>query len=215
MNGIVTFRKTGIDNIPAVVSVCGHETPVWLQSDWQNGQYAQYVRMNGCGHCCCAMAAMLHGVDIDPHREIEYCVKVHGVPDEAHDWYQSAGGIAEILRSLGVSAAAYGVVADEAGIAAAGERIDRALASGHPVIFWSHPYTEANPFSTGEHYVMAVGYDEQGRILIANSGTNKTRDGVQFVDMQTVLDSLYKGSTAENTGWGCSPFSKSAGFVIV
>ena len=55
----VTFKYTGSEAIPAEVTLGEHTTPVWIQQKWEEGQYAEYVRKNGCGHCCTAMAARL------------------------------------------------------------------------------------------------------------------------------------------------------------
>ena len=69
---------------------------------------------------------------------------------------------------------------------------------------WSHP-SEAfpeNPFSKGEHYVMAVGYAADGRILIANSSESKAKEGVQFVDLQTILRALNPEAAPEDLTWG-------------
>lgn len=205
----VSFRRTGDPFIPAYVSVNGYESPVWLQKLWPEGPHTIYIRNNGCGHCCAAMAARLHGVpDIDPLAEYTRCLSLWGEPDDRHAHFITARGITQALASFGVAAKAVGVPADTDGQDALRQRIDGALREGHQVIFWSHPKPRPdgsgtdNPFSTGEHYVMAVGYMPDGRILIANSGNRVTSDGAQLCDMDTVMDCLFAGCTAQLNRWG-------------
>lgn len=213
MDNIVTWRETDNEKIFAYASLNGFETPVWKQKAFEEGPYAFYVRRNGCGHCCCAMAARLYGVEIDPYTEMETCVELWGEPEKGRDWYQTARGITEILRSYGISSSAFGVPAGEEELAETERLLDCALSSGHPVIFWSHPSGKDNPFSAGEHYVLAVGYDEDGNVVIANSGK-----GIQLCGMETVMEVLYRGATAENTEWGIDDddtIPQSGGIVIV
>ena len=77
---MVSYTFTGDENAPAIVSIGNKSTPVWIQQNWQDGEYAQYVRKNGCGHCCTAMALNLNGVKINPHEEFEHCRKMWGEP---------------------------------------------------------------------------------------------------------------------------------------
>lgn len=213
MDNIVTWRETDDEKIYAYVSLNGFETPVWKQKAFDEGQYAFYVRRNGCGHCCCAMAARLYGVETDPYREMETCVERWGEPEKGRDWYQTARGITEILHSFGISSTALGVPTGEEELEETRRLMESALSSGHPVIIWSHPYKKDNPFSAGEHYVLAVGHDKDGNVVIANSGK-----GVQLCGMDTVMDVLYKGAAAENTEWGIDDddtIPQSGGIVIV
>ncbi len=214
------FRRTGDSFIPAYVSVNGCESPVWLQKLWPDGPHTQYIRNNGCGHCCAAMAARLHGVpDIDPLVEYVRCLSLWGEPDSGHAHFITARGIAEVLGSFGVAAEAVSVPTDTAVREALRQRIDETLRAGRQLIFWSHPRLRPdggtdNPFSTGEHYVMAVGYTEGGRILIANSGNRVTSDGAQLCDMDTVMNCLYAGCTATLTGWGAVEQLPDCGGVV-
>ena len=217
----ISFRRTGDAFIPAYVSANGYETPVWLQGLWPDTEHAYYIRHNGCGHCCAAMAARLHGVpDIDPLIEYGRCLALWGEPDDSHDHFITARGITEALASFGVPSEACGVPADAAGLAALRRRIDRTLREGRQVIFWSHPKPRPdgsgtdNPFSTGEHYVMAVGYAADGRILIANSGNRVTSDGAQLCDLNTVMDCLFAGCTAQLTGWGIGKRLPECGGIV-
>ena len=210
MNEAVTFRESTSPLIYAIASANGFETPVWKQSEWTEGPYAQYVRKNGCGHCCAAMAARLYGVEIDPAMEFDTCAALWDEPDEAHDWFQTARGITEILRAYGISSSAFGVPDDEEELGMTRYLIECALTSGHPVIFWSHPTDDTNIFSKGEHYVLAAGYDEKGNVVVLNSGI-----GVQLTDLDTIMKSLYRGSTATITGWGTEEDLPACGGIVI
>lgn len=215
MEEYVTLRKNDDSLIPVYAGINGFETPVWLQSEWTEGPYAEYVRKNGCGHCCAAMAARLYGVEIDPSMEFDTCVELWDVPDEDHDWFQTARGITEILRAYGVESSAFGVPEDEEGLSMTCYLIECALSSGHQVIFWSHPYDDDNIFSTGEHYVMAIGYDEEGHVVVLNSGTRKTSDGYNLTDLDTIMRSVYRGSRASLSGWGKEDELPACGGIVI
>lgn len=215
MNEYVTIKETGDPRIPITASINGFETPVWLQSEWTEGPYAEYVRKNGCGHCCAAMAARLHGVEIDPSMEFDSCVELWDEPDEHHDWFQTARGITEVLRAYGVPSSAFGVPEDEKGLSITRYLIECALSTGHQVIFWSHPYDDNNIFSSGEHYVMAAGYDEEERVVVLNSGTKKTRQGFHRTDLDAIMESVYRGSSASLTGWGLEDDLPACGGIVI
>ena len=60
-----------------------------------------------------------------------------------------------------------------------------------------------NIFSTGYHYILAVGYLPDGQILIANSSLKATDTGIQTVSLDRLTASLYEGSTANMAmTWG-------------
>jgi len=205
---------------PAVVHAGGCSTPVWRQNRWESGPYAVYIRKNGCGHCCTAMAARLHGVDLTPAAEYEHCRNIWGAPKEVgnprQDHYMSVCGISKVLSGLGIPAVCFGV--PKTGVSEARLQILQALSAGKQVIFWSHPSPENpdNPFSAGEHYVLAAGITETGKILIANSSERAAPCGVQLVDADTVAAALYLGSCPADTTWGEPEHMENcAGFVIV
>lgn len=77
-----SYRLTGDAKIPATVSLGAASTPVWMQQLWENGEFARYIRANGCGHCCTAMAANLYGISIDPYQEYLHCRSLWGAPNE-------------------------------------------------------------------------------------------------------------------------------------
>ena len=204
--------------IPAIVKVGGASSPVWHQALWSTGEYQEFVRKNGCGHCCAAMALNLHGVKIDPHEEFTLCRKLWGEPVREQEFpqgnYQTVTGIAKILRYHGVKAECCGVPDEES----AALRISEALKNGKQVIFWSNPREDFpdNPFSAGEHYVRAVGYMEDGQILVANSSRLRAAKGVQFTDINTITRALYHGSEPADPTWGEKGNHRHcAGFVLV
>ena len=215
MSEYVTIRKNEDPLIPAYASLNGFETPVWLQSEWTEGPYAEYVRRNGCGHCCACMAARLYGVEIEPAMEFETCVELWGEPDKSHDWFQTARGITEVLRAYGISSSAFGVPEDEEGLSMTRYLIECALSSGHPVIFKSHPYDVQNPFSPGEHYVLAAGYDETGHVIVLNSGTRTTKEGFHRTDLDTLMKYVYRGTAASLTGWGTEENLPACGGIVI
>lgn len=213
------YRFTGDEKIPAVVGIGGRETPVWTQQLWDEGEYAEFIVRNGCGHCCAAMALNLFGVRINPHEEYALCRELWGAPKiDGHNGqgnFQSVSGIAKIIGHFGIAAEVYGVSTREEAAA----RIESALREGRPVIFESHPREDNtdNPFSRGEHWVMAVGYTEDGKILVANSSNRVPGDGVNLVSIATVSDALYLGADPADYTWGewRDEFLHGVGYIVV
>lgn len=190
--------------IPAIITLGKHESPVWIQSAWEDGEYAPYIRRNGCGHCCTAMAANLQGININPYDAYLLCHKLWGEPNEAigQDHFQTVAGIVKVLNHLGIAAECFGVADGKQKEAVS--HIISGLQDGKQVIFVSDPFhNPGNVFSTGYHYVMAVGFTEDGNILIANSSEKTQKGGIQAVTTQTIEDALYTGGTADpNMTWG-------------
>ena len=212
--GYATYRLTDDEFIPAYVLLGQGQTPVWRQNRWDTGEYREFIVKNGCGHCCAAMALQLHGVQLDPHEEFSLCRALWGEPQDTEGNWQSVAGIVKILRYHGVAADYFGFT-DSHDAAA---QIERALTEGKQVIFWSHPSPAfpENPFSAGEHYVMAVGYTEGGRILVANSSERAAPCGVQEVDIDTVRRALFpRDVTPGDITWGQHDLARSAGYVVV
>jgi len=208
-------------NAKMAVTVNGVSTPVWLQTHWDAGEYAFYIRRNGCGHCCAAMAARLHGVELDPHKEYELCRKLWGPPkelpdDKGQDHFQSMAGIVKVLQSLGIPAVCFGV--KEQGAKAAVEHMMAALFDGKQVIFASDPddYPD-NPFSSGYHWVMAVGFAAEGQILIANSSAKAVPDGIQLVTPEIIERALFRESVvAMDLTWGeLERLYEGCGYIVV
>ena len=209
----ISCRAGNGGTVAAYVAHGENESPIWHQSRWDTGEYREFIIKNGCGHCCAAMALCLHGVRIDPHAEFSLCRTLWGEPKEGEGNWQSVSGIVKILWHHGVSAACFGV-ADRDSAAA---HIDRALRAGKEVIFWSHPSPafQGNPFSKNEHYVMAIGYAEDGGILIANSSEKAAPSGVQTVDLDTIRRALFVGADPIDATWGLLDLPHSGGYVIV
>ena len=213
------YRYTGDERIPAVVSLGERETPVWTQQLWDDGEYSEFIVRNGCGHCCAAMALTLFGIPTNPHEEYVLCRELWGAPEivghEKQANFQSVSGIAKILRHRGIDAEVLGVPSREEAI----EKITAALRGGRPVIFESHPREENpdNPFSKGDHWVMALGYDEEGKIIVANSSNKAIGNGVNIVDEQTISEALYLGADPEDYTWGewRDEFIHGVGYIIV
>lgn len=213
---MVTYEFTGNEKIPAKVTKNGKTTPVWIQRRWEEGEFAQYVQGNGCGHCCVAMAARLHGIDIDPHEEFVLCRKLWGEPVYPQENFMSVAGASKMLNHLGVSAKPYASVDKYEAI----KNITDALDEGKMVIFSVGPYdaNPGHPFSKGSHWVLAAGYDENGKIVVANSSLRAiTQDGIQVVEPEVIRDSLYIGERLdESRTWGIQlPRALAGGYVIV
>ena len=208
---------TNNEKIPAKISVDMSTSPVWIQQLWDEGEYASFIRYNGCGHCCAAMALSLKGIRITPHEEFELCRKMWGVPDEQNGEYnyQSVSGISKVMGNFGIKCEYFGVPKGKSRDAA--KHIEDSLKDGKFVIFWSHPSEKLkdNPFSTGEHYVLAFGIDENGKVLIANSSNRTNKNGVQITDTETIEKALFEGSEPCDCTWGRADLKYTGGYVII
>jgi hypothetical protein len=216
----VKYALTSDENAPAIISVNGFSTPVWRQNRWTEGKYAVYIQKNGCGHCCTAMAARLHGVAINPHTEYEQCRRLFGEPRQdgnpAQDHFMSVSGIVKVLTGFQIQADYFGV--PENGADNAVRHILASLSEGKQVIFWSHPSENfpQNPFSQNEHYVLAAGFSEKGKIVIANSSEKAAPEGVQLVDSNAVAAALAPGSEPADITWGePEHLHNCSGYVVV
>ena len=205
-----TYKFSNNPLIPAQIEHNGKTTPIWMQQRWQDGKYAVYVRQNGCGHCCASMICNLLGVEMNPHKHIEHCVNLWGEPSVAPSgnkqyYFLSITGFAKSLNSLGLKCEFYGH--KNQGVDNAINHIYNALKQGKLVSFISSPSKNFpnNPFSIGDHYVLAVGITENGKILIANSSTNGIFDiseGVQEVDLETIKKALNPIAEPIDRTWG-------------
>ncbi len=215
-----SYEYTNDASVPAIITLGEYSTPVWIQQKWQEGEYAGFVQKNGCGHTCTAMALNLNGIKITPHEEFTLCRKMWGEPRMGDPLYEdnfaSASGIVKVITSFGIKAEAFGIPEGKACECA--QHISDMLKEGKQVIFWSHPSDKLpdNPFSSGEHYVLAVGYTEEGDILIANSSENAAvNDGIQKTDTDTISKVLREGSDPMDFTWGRYDLVHSGGYVVV
>lgn len=212
------YKYVNDDVVAAIVTFGKESTPVWLQDRWNSGEYQEFIIKNGCGHCCCAMALNLQGIKITPHEEFTLCRKLWGAPVKEREFpqdnLQSVAGITKILKYHGINAEYFGVPS----LKTAKEHFEKCLKEGKQIIFWSHP-TESfkeNPFSKNEHYVMAVGYTKDGKILVANSSEMATEKGVQIVDIETILKALFLGASPIDMTWGeRDHYINCSGYVVV
>lgn len=208
------------------VMIDGKSTPVWFQNRWDEDshEFSGFIVRNGCGHCCAAMALTLYGHGIDPLGEYILCRELWGAPREVRNPdgtksgqanFQSVTGITKIIKHFGVMAECFGVPDRER----AREHIEAALSCGKQVIFCTRPSADnpSNPFSTGYHWVMAVGYTESGTILVANSSEKYTAAGVQEVDMTTIVSALCHGAEPHDLTWGewHEDFKHGTGYIVV
>lgn len=231
MNNIKYKLVDNDKHIRAYVSFGEHTTPVWMQQSWEDseGEFSVYVRNNGCGHCCASMALRLFGVsefegigEVNPYNEYLYCRKVWGAPDEAgekglrqHHW-QTLAGITKVLRAHGLTAEYTGIPVG--GADAAAEAIVDALRRDKLVIFCSHKTARMpdNPFSDGAHWVMAVGFGDSGKIVVANSSVKKYKDGIHEVDLETIAGALWENSNPIDSTWGLPGRNDAiTGYVVV
>lgn len=216
----VTYKIIADKKIYAEVSAGANTTPVWNQHKWQSGEYAIYIQKNGCGHCCTAMALNLNGIKITPYEEFELCRKMWGEPRMGEPLFEdnfiSPSGIAQIIKRFGINAAAYGIEAGKSYEASV--HIEKELQNGRQVIIWSHSSEKLNPnpFSKGEHYILAAGFTQDGKILIANTSDYvAAQNGIQFTDRQTIEKILMDGTRITDYTWGRYNFSDGGSYVVV
>ena len=205
--------------VAATVTKGDYTAPVWIQKRWTEGEFAEYIVKNGCGHCCAAMALCLCGHTVTPYDEYLHCREVWGLPDEVETFhYLSVAGVCASLKSYGVKAEAFTNAPGEEGIRAAVEHIRTSLVEGKLVVFGSVPLRADNPFSTGRHYVLFVGLDGDGSVLVANSSVKAQPKtvGVQTVPFTAVADAMLPtgGILGEGLTWG-TPALPTSGYVVV
>lgn len=216
----ITYEFTDNPKAPSTIIRGKFSTPVWIQQEWTDGEYATYIVHNGCGHCSVAMALSLCGVEITPYEEYLHCRKMWGSPRQGEplfeENYLSGTGIEQVINSHGIPAKAYGVENGETRECA--EQILSSLAEGKLVILWSHPSDKLcdNPFSPGEHWILLCGLNDAGKILVANSSKRgKTDRGIQFADIETIEKVLFEGSKTNDYTWGRHDLAGGGAYVVV
>lgn len=190
------------------VRLDGKETTVWKQSAL-TGTYASQLKAHGCGHCCVAMAACLRGKATTPAAVLKMAVNLWGKPGSGESYALSARGAATLLKKLGVTAAAYTVTA--ANLTSMKTTIKQALKTGKQVICFTHKYDANDPFASGDHYVLAVGYSKDDKIVVANSGG---LGRIQKVSLTKLMAYIYHSGTGKDATW-LKTSAGSAGIVIV
>lgn len=212
----VTYEMTSDCHKPAIIYKNNAATPVWIQQLWQAGEFAQYIQWNGCGHCCAAMSANLHGISVTPYEEYMHCRELWGAPVAPQANFLSATGIQAVLNSWNIPAEVYGVKAGEGQKAAA--HIEEMLRQDKMVIFASEPSNRLpnNIFSTGLHWVLCVGFDKEGNILVANSSNKITDRGVQLTDAATVGAAICENCDPKDMTWGdVNRLYTGMGYVVI
>lgn len=172
-----------------------------------SGSYASNLSSNGCGACCTAFALALQGKKVTPADVIRKGISLWGKWPRA--CLISAPGIATIIKKYGYTATYRAVTKkNKADIK---RTIHAALMAGKQVICWTDDNGhKGDPFSGGEHYVMAVGYNAKGKIVVANSGN---KGPVNLVTLDTLVKFLQEGSGKDKHWW--QTVAASAGIVIV
>ncbi len=186
------------------VALNGKQMRVWNQHKLV-GKYKTMLDKHGCGVCCGAMAATLMGRSITPLQFAEKAVAQFGYKNTAI----STAGIVTVMKKLKIPAVRYSVT--KANLSRIRKKIDTALKAGKPVICWTYPYDGKNLFAKGSHYVLAVGYTKEGKVLVANSGS---RGPLHQTSLDRLTANLYHSCRGKDKGWyKHSPGS--AGIVIV
>ena len=172
-----------------------------------SGTYHKEISSNGCGACCTAFALILQGKKIAPAEIIKKGISLWGKWPRA--CLISAPGIATIIKKYGYNAKYYAVTTkNKADIK---RTIHAALMAGKQVICWTDDNGhKGDPFSDGEHYVMAVGYNAKGKIVVANSGN---KGPVNLVTLDTLCKFLQEGNGKDKHWW--QRVAASAGIVVV
>lgn len=172
-----------------------------------SGNYANMLSEHGCGICCTSFVLTLLGkLNITPSAIIEKAIKIWGKPKTV---LLSGNGIAAIIKKYGFNATYLSVTSTNRNTIK--KKIDEAFKAGKHVICWTAPngYKD-DPFSTEDHYVLAVGYDNIKNVIVANSGN---KGPINIVTLDTLCRYLQNGN-GKDAGW-YKTTSGSAGIVII
>lgn len=188
------------------VTIDGKSLTVYNQHKL-TGKYAKNISSNGCGACCTAFALTLKGKETTPAKIVDKGIALWG------KWPRgcllAAPGIATVIEGYGIPAKYYSVSSKNRDNIQ--KVIDKALKAGKQVVCWTNDNgLKGDPFAKGQHYVLAVGYNAAGKIVVANSGG---KGPVNLVSLSILIKFLQNG-TGENKRWWQS-VSKAAGIVVV
>ena len=190
----------------AKVSVNGKSLKVFNQHKLK-GAYAKELSGHGCGSCCASFALALRGKKVSPAKVLKTGISLWG------KWPKygliSASGIATLIKKFGFAATYYPVTKSNKQILK--RVINAALKAGKQVICWTatNGY-KGDPFANGDHYVLAVGYNKAGKVVVANSGN---KGPINIVSLDGLCKFLQPGNGSDK-GWFKS-VSGSAGIVVV
>lgn len=185
----------------------GYSTLPLKQSGRPDGPWKEQLAKHGCGACSLRIALNLSGkCALTPEHVMDRAKQLFGSKLSGESYGLSALGMVTIAESYGVKAEALPVTA--ATRLERGAEIDAALKACKRVCCWC----KSEPFSRStHHWVVAVGYDADGKVMIANSGGP---DRVQRVTLNTLVNGLYAGGKLTANEWLRSA-NGSAGVVIV
>lgn len=171
------------------------------------GAYAKELSSHGCGACCTYFALALRGKKVPPAKVIKKGISLWGMWPKSG--LISARGITTIIKHYGFTATYYPVTRSNKAIVK--RVINIALKSGKQVICWTDDNGhKGGPFSSGHHYVMAVGYNKAGKVVVANSGN---KGPVNIVSLDGLCRFLQEGNGTDKKWF--KTVAGSAGIVVV
>lgn len=190
------------------VRLNGRSTLVLNQSTRPAGQWQKEIKSHGCGACCARIGLNLAGKSLKPEDVMDKAKQLFGKELTGESYGLSAQGIATICIDYGVRAEALPVT--KATLPERKRDLDAALRDGRTVCCW----VNGAPFSSNHHWVIAVGYTAEGKIVIGNSG-GKNR--IQYTTLNELTSRLHT-TTPKNAlkaeAW-LTGADSSAGMVII
>lgn len=212
-NALMNHHVKPVEKKPHVVEVKGKTITIDGKSlkvfnqHKLSGKYAKNLSSNGCGASCTVFALTLRGEKITPAELLDKAISLWGKWPRA--CLLSAPGIASIIKEYGYPAKYYSVTSDNRDSLKG--KIDAALKAGKQVVCWTNDNgKKGDPFASGQHYVMAVGYNEAGKVVVANSAN---KGPVNVVTLSTLVKFLQNGSGEDKHWW--KRVSRAAGIVVV
>lgn len=204
------IEEADVVTIPAenTVRLNGRSTLVLNQSTRPAGTWQKELKAHGCGACCARIGLNLAGKSLKPEDVMDKAKQLFGKKLTGESYGLSAQGIATICIDYGVRAEALPVT--KSTLPERKRDLDAALRAGKTVCCW----VNGAPFSSNHHWVIAVGYDANGKIVVANSG-GKQR--IQHTTLDELTSKLHTTSTTnalKANAW-LTGADSSAGMVII